>query len=94
MTRICELTGVTVASGNNVSHSQRKTRRRFLPNLHQATLRSELLSEDFSFRVTPKGLRTVEINGGLDSYLLKTKKDHLSVYAASIKKRLTIKVKG
>lgn len=88
MTRVCELTGVGVMTGNNVSHSQRKTRRRFLPNLHSVTLISEKLGRKFKFRVCASALRTLESNGGLDSYLLTAKENNLSQKAANVRKLL------
>lgn len=88
MSRICELTGIGVATGNRVSHSQRKTRRRFLPNLHVATFISDALGRKFRFRVTPKAMRTVEVHGGLDNYLISAKACALSESAMSVKRLL------
>lgn len=91
MSRVCELTGVRVQSGNNVSHSERKTRRRFLPNLHNATLRSDLLDRDFKFRVSTRALKTVEMHGGLDNYLLAARAEKLSDDAKQVKRLLKTK---
>ncbi len=90
MSRVCELTGVGVQSGNNVSHSQRKTRRRFLPNLQRVTLRSDKLEKDFKFRVTTRALRTIEVHGGLDNYLLASSITHLSKCAQYVRKQLKL----
>lgn len=86
MSRRCELSGVGVQSGNNVSHSQRKTRRKFLPNLHSMKLTSESLGVSKKFRVVARMIKTLEICGGLDNYLLKTKDSLLSKAAVNLKK--------
>jgi large subunit ribosomal protein L28 len=86
MARRCELTGIDVQTGNNVSHAHNKTRRRFLPNLSNVTLMSELLGRSFRLRVTAKALRTVEHRGGLDGYLLKARDSELSLKARRIKR--------
>ena len=91
MARVCELTGKRVMSGNNVSHAHNKTKRRFLPNLHKATLLSESLGETFSFRIAASTLRSVEHNQGLDNFLAKAKTDELSPKARKIKKRIAAK---
>jgi len=88
MSRKCELTGKAVMSGNNVSHANNKNRRKFLPNLHQVTLRSNLLDEKVYLRVSSKALRSVEHRGGLDEFLMKESKENLSSKAQSIKKRI------
>ena len=75
MSRKCELTGKAVMSGNNVSHANNKNRRKFLPNLHQVTLRSNLLDEKVYLRVSSKALRSVEHRGGLDEFLMKESKE-------------------
>lgn len=86
MSRKCELSGKAVATGNRVSHSNIKTRRRWLPNLNRVTLQSEALGRSFRFRISASALRTVDHRGGLDAYLLKTKDDDLSVRALKVKK--------
>ncbi len=91
MSRVCELTGVGVQTGNNVSHSQRKTRRRFLPNLQRVTLRSDKLERDFKFRVITRALRTIEVHGGLDNFLLASSIDNLSKTAQDVRKQLKLK---
>ena len=78
MSRRCELTGKGVQTGNNVSHSNIKTRRRWLPNLNQVTLLSDVLGRSFSFRISAAALRTVDHRGGLDAFLIKAKDDELS----------------
>lgn len=78
MSRRCELTGKAVLSGNNVSHANNKTRRRFLPNLCNVTLMSDALNQGIRLRVSANALRTVEHRGGLDAFLMKSKEGDLS----------------
>lgn len=86
MSRVCELTGKGVMTGNNVSHANNKTRRRFLPNLNEVTLISDVLGQSFRLRVSAAALRTVDHRGGLDAFLAKAKDDDLSVNVQKIKK--------
>ena len=88
MSRVCELTGKGPMSGNNVSHANNKTRRRFLPNLNDVTLISDVLGRSFSLRVSAAGLRSVDHRGGLDAYLARAKDDELSDRALKIKKEI------
>ena len=88
MSRRCELTGKAVLTGNLVSHSNRKTRTRFLPNLCNVTLLSETLGRGFRLRVTAAALRSVEHRGGLDAFLTKAKDVELSSGALAIKREL------
>jgi large subunit ribosomal protein L28 len=88
MSRVCELTGKGPMSGNTVSHANNKSRRRFLPNLNQVTLISDVLGRSFSLRVSAAGLRTVDHRGGLDAFLAKAKDDELSLSAQKIKKEI------
>ncbi len=91
MSRVCELTGKTVMTGNNVSHAKNRTRRRFLPNLISATLLSDVLGRSISFRIATSALRTVEHNGGLDGFMKKAKAASLSTKALKIKKEIVKK---
>jgi large subunit ribosomal protein L28 len=75
-------------SGNTVSHANNKSRRRFLPNLNQVTLISDVLGRSFSLRISAAGLRTVDHRGGLDAFLAKAKDDELSLSAQKIKKEI------
>lgn len=86
MSRVCELTGKGVMTGNNVSHANNKSRRRFLPNLNDVTLISDVLGQSFRLRVSAAGLRSVDHRGGLDAFLAKAKDDELSATALKIKK--------
>jgi large subunit ribosomal protein L28 len=88
MSRVCELTGKGPMSGNNVSHANNKTRRRFLPNLNDVTMISDILGQSFKLRVSAAGIRSVDHRGGLDAYLAKAKDDQLSTKALKIKKTI------
>ncbi|MCG8691430.1 MAG: 50S ribosomal protein L28 [Minwuiales bacterium] len=88
MARRCELTGKGVQSGNNVSHSNIKSRRRFLPNMQRASLMSEVLGRSVKLRVTAAALRSVEHNQGLDNFLLKQADDKLSQTALRLKRQI------
>ena len=70
MTRKCDLVGVGVMSGNNVSHSNRKTRRKFLPNLHELSLKSDALNSNITLRIASCTLRTINKYGNLDTFLV------------------------
>ncbi|QYZ68453.1 50S ribosomal protein L28 [Neotabrizicola shimadae] len=86
MSRVCELTGKGPMSGNMISHANNKTRRRFLPNLNEVTLMSDVLGKSFSLRISAAALRTVDHRGGLDAFLAKAKDDELSTNALKIKR--------
>ena len=92
MSRRCALTEKGVQSGHKVSHSNRKTKRKFLPNLHNVTLISDTLGRSVRLRVTTHGLRTVEHNGGLDAWLIKASTSQLSVPAARLKREIEKKM--
>jgi large subunit ribosomal protein L28 len=91
MSRRCELTGKSVLYGNNVSHANNKTSRRFLPNLQNVSILSDSLERSVSFRVSASAIRSVEAGGGLDRYLLGTRDTVLSKRALSVKKVLRSK---
>ena len=86
MSRRCELTGKGPMVGNNVSHANNKTKRRFLPNLNEQTLHSEVLGRGFKLRISAAALRSVDHRGGLDQFLAKAKDSDLSANALKIKK--------
>ncbi len=88
MSRVCELSGKGPITGNKVSHANNKTRRRFLPNLNDVTLISDVLGQSFQFRVSAAALRTVDHRGGLDAFLAKAKDEELSDRALKIKKEI------
>lgn len=91
MSRICELTGKGRQVGHNVSHANNKTKRVFLPNLQNVTLISEALEKGVKLRVSTHGLRSVEHNGGLDNWLLKTNDEKLSLKAQRLKRDIVKK---
>ncbi len=88
MSRRCELTGKGPMVGNNVSHANNRTKRRFLPNLNQVTLMSETLGKSFKLRVSSAALRAVDHRGGLDAFLAKAKDADLSDNALRIKREV------
>ncbi len=88
MSKKCDISGTGVMSGNNVSHANNKTRRRFLPNLQVVSLLSEKLGKVFKLKVCSKTLRSIEHNGGLDAYLTSTSNSKLSDEAIKIKKQI------
>jgi large subunit ribosomal protein L28 len=87
MARRCDLTGKTVLSGNNVSHANNKTRRRFLPNLQETTLLSDVLGA-VKLRLSTRAIRTIEHNGGLDAFILAQSNGKLTEEGAALKRRL------
>ena len=88
MAKRCQLTGKSVMYGNNVSHANNRTRRRFLPNLQSASMQSDILDRKISLRVSTSAMRTVEKHGGLDAFLAKAKDGELSDNALKIKKEI------
>ena len=92
MSRRCELTGVGPMVGNNVSHSNVKTKRRFLPSLAETMLQSEALGQGFRLKVTNAALRTLDFKGGLDVVLLGSKDEVLSPRALKIKRQVKAKL--
>ena len=91
MSRRCELTGKTRQIGHKVSHSNRKTKRRFLPNLLNVTLQSESLGRAVRMRISANALKTIDHRGGLDAFLLAAKNDDLSPRALEIKRQVAKK---
>ena len=89
MTRKCDLTGKLVITGNNVSHANNKTKRRFIPNLQNVSLYSDKLGKELKFRIATSTLRTVEKNGGIDSFLLNSFSKNLSINAKKYKKSIS-----
>lgn len=88
MSRRCEITGKGVLSGNNVSHANNKTRRRFLPNIQVSSMLSDILNSSVTMRLSTRGIRTVEHNGGIDAYLLSTPNTKLTPEARELKRRV------
>lgn len=92
MSRRCELTGVGPMVGHSVSHSNIKSKRRFLPNLKAARLQSDALGQSFTLRITNAALRTIDFRGGLDAFLVKARDDQLSARARKIKRQVKAKL--
>lgn len=88
MSNRCNLTNKGVMSGNTVSHSNRKAKRRFMPNMQQVTLHSDALGQNIRMRITASTLRTIDHNGGLDNYLMTTHSKSLSEDARTLKRRI------
>lgn len=88
MARRCDITGKGVMVGNNVSHANNKTKRRFLPNVQETSLVSEALGKPVRLRVTTAGIRTIEHNGGLDAWVLGTASSRLSPEIRRLKRRI------
>jgi len=88
MARRCDFTGKGVQTGNNVSHANNKTRRRFLPNLQDVSLMSDVLGTTVQLRLSTRAIRTVEKRGGIDAYLLSTSSEKLGTKARELKRRI------
>ena len=88
MARRCEITEKGVMSGNTVSHSNRKAKRRFIPNMQQVSLRSDALGQTIRMRITASTLRTIDHNGGLDNFLMTTHSKSLSEEARNLKRKV------
>ena len=85
MSKRCELTGVSPLKGHNVSHSNNKTKRRFLPNLKKVIFQSDILKKNIRLNVTNAAVRSVDFKGGLDKFLKSAKKNKLSIRAKRLK---------
>ena len=92
MSKVCELSKVSVMHGNNVSHSNRKTRRVFLPNLQKKKFFSFILGANITFRVSTNAIKTIDSKGGIDRYLIKVQSDNLSKKAKKVKQTLLKKI--
>jgi large subunit ribosomal protein L28 len=84
----CDLTGKSAQVGHKVSHSNIKTKRRFLPNLLNVTMISDALGRSVRLRVSANALKTVDHRGGLDAFLMKASDDDLSVKARELKRQI------
>ncbi len=94
MSRVCEISGKNVMSGNNVSHAKNKTKRKFLPNLQNVKFFSKTLDKYIRLKVSVRALKSVEKNGGLDDYLTKTKNRGLAPEAIYLKKLILKNIKN
>ena len=88
MSKVCEISGKKPMTGNNVSHANNRTKRRFIPNLQNVKLYSSNLQKYINLNITVRTMKTVEKNGGLDSYLIKTSNRNLADTALKIKKQI------
>ena len=91
MSRRCELTGKTILVGHKVSHSNRKTKRRFLPNLLNVTLMSDALGRSVRLRISANALKTVDHRGGLDAFLAKARDEELAPKVKELKRQISKK---
>ena len=92
MSRRCEITGVGPMVGHNVSHSNIKTKRRFLPSLRQINLQSDALNATFRLKISNAALRTLDFKGGLDAFIVKADDANLSIRARRLKKQIKDKL--
>ena len=92
MSRRCELTGIGPMVGHSVSHSNIKTKRRFLPSLKTVKVTSEALGQTFSLRISNAALRTLDFKGGLDVFLVGARDENLSPRALKIKRQVKAKL--
>jgi large subunit ribosomal protein L28 len=88
MARRCGITGKGVLTGNNVSHANNRSRRRFLPNIQDASILSDALGMPIRLKLSTRAIRSIEHNGGLDAYLLKTSNLKLTDEAVRLKKKI------
>ena len=92
MARVCELSGKKVMTGNNVSHANNKTKRKFLPNLKKVKFKSEILKRSLKLTVSNAGVRTVDKKGSFDEFLKSTKSKYLSLRLKKLKKSIINKI--
>ena len=88
MAKRCQITGKSVMSGNNVSHANNRTRRRFLPNLQRASIQSDALGRKVSLRLSTNAMRTIEKHGGLDAFLMQARNAELADEAKVLKREI------
>ncbi|MGC6530900.1 MAG: 50S ribosomal protein L28 [Candidatus Puniceispirillaceae bacterium] len=88
MAKRCQITGKGVMSGNNVSHANNRTRRRFLPNLQQASMQSDILGRTVTLRISTSAIRTIEKHGGLDAFLMQARNAELADDARALKREM------
>ena len=88
MAKRCQITGKGVMTGNNVSHAKNRTRRRFLPNLQQTSMSSEILGRTVSLRISTSAIRTIEKHGGLDAFLMQARNAELADDARALKREM------
>ena len=91
MSRRCLISGKSVLTGNNVSHANNKTKKIYRPNLQHVALASELLGNSYKLKISMNALRSVDRNGGLDTFILKCKDSTLSPKALRLKRAIAKK---
>ena len=91
MVNKCSITKKKPLTGNNVSHAVNKTKRRFYPNLHNVSFFSEILGKNVKLKVSSRGIKTVEKNGGIDNYIINSKNINLTSETIKIKKLMLSK---
>ena len=94
MSKKCDLTGKQSMTGNNVSHANNKTKRKFFPNLKKVSLKSELLKKNVSLKISTRALKAVDFRGGLDQFLIRAKNKNLAPRIKKLKKALMVKTKA
>jgi len=92
MTQQCELTGIKISVGNNVSHAHNKTKRNFLPNLQKKNIFSDILNQMIRLRISAKAMKSIEFAGGFDKYIVSLPNERLSNKALKLKKAIKSKL--
>ena len=92
MTKQCELTGVKISLGNNVSHAHNKTKRSFTPNLQRKNIYSDILNQMVRLKISTKAIKSIEFAGGLDKYIVSISNNKLSGKALKLKKAIKQKI--
>ena len=92
MTKQCELTGVKISLGNNVSHAHNKTKRSFEPNLQKKSIYSDILNQMIKLKISTKAIKSIEFAGGFDKYIISVPNHKLSNKALKLKKSIKQKI--
>ena len=92
MTKQCELTGVKISLGNNVSHAHNKTKRSFIPNLQKKSIYSDILNQMVRLKISTKAIKSIECAGGFDKYIVSIPNNKLSIKSLKLKKAIKIKI--
>ena len=92
MTKQCELTGVKISLGNNVSHAHNKTKRTFIPNLQRKNIYSDILNQMVRLKISTKAIKSIECAGGFDKYIVSIPNKKLSSKALKLKKAIKTKI--
>ena len=93
MTKQCELTGIKISYGNNVSHAHNKTKRNFIPNLQRKNIYSDILNQMVRLKISTKAMKSIECAGGFDKYIVLMPNNKLSSKALKLKKAIKTKIK-